>query len=247
MDQVIGVSWPGSGHRLLVGMLRDYFGPKLIYSGNAAGVSQATQDEGALSLLANDSLGMFGMQAGNLRYLIQYRGYESWVVSAYDRMLASLPGQMDSLDLFSAFVSRNFTPYRAFMDRWIHPEASKTQLALSYEQLVHYPQESLRLAIWWLDHAHEINQTRLQETIAAAGIRTQSPPEEFRYYDRELFEKIARLSLTREEIRAVCLSLLGREPAERMWLDFQAHASVSKMIQVIRASSEYKRRMQARP
>ncbi len=245
MDHVIGVSWPGSGHRLLVRMLRDYFGPVLRYGRTAAEISRAPQKEGQLSLLGNDGIDLFGLQAANLRYLIQYRSFESWVVSAYDKVLACTPGQTDSFEAFSTFVSRNFTPYRTFMDRWVNPDISQHQLVLSYEQLVHYPLESLQLAIRWLDRAHQVDQSRLRGIIAAAGIRPQSALEDFRYYDPEFFGRIADLSLTREEVRAVCLSLLGREPAEKMWLSFQCNASVEKMSRVIRDSSEYKNRMQA--
>lgn len=245
MNTVIGVSLPGSGHQLLLGMLKAYFGPEFHYGRDATEIPQASPNPHRWQFIRNDSLDLIRLQIPDLKYLIQYRSFDSWIVSVYDRILASHPGQTDSSEGFGDFVSHNFTHYRIFMDRWVFPDMSQNQLVLSYEQLVHYPLESLQLAIWWLDSTHEIDASRLRGVISDAEIRLPASLQDFRHYDPELFDRIGRLSLTREEVRVVCLALMGREPAQKMWLRFQSHDSVEQMVQIICDSPEYKNRMRS--
>jgi hypothetical protein len=87
MNCVVENIWLRSGHLLLVRMLRKYFGPELRYSRTAAEITGNVQKRGGVLLLGNDSIGLFGLQSTNFRYLIQYRSFESWIVSTYDRIL----------------------------------------------------------------------------------------------------------------------------------------------------------------
>lgn len=263
MDNVIGVSWPRSGHHLLVRLLKFYFGDKMRYCDYYGGIEGCCKTlpctrEADIDFTKSHDFDLTLPQIKGRKYLIQYREFLPSTVSNFELFLLHKPRDLDTRQGFATFVSKQFTAHRRFMDRWVYSEFGSSQLQLSYEQLLAYPKESLRLVVWWLDPQDPLDDARLDqaiaqvsgekveswrvETLQSVGVHGDRDLSEFRHYDPDLFAKLKRLTLTREEVEATFLALLGRKPAEKIYLAFQCLGSIEEMETEIRNSQEYQQR-----
>jgi hypothetical protein len=267
MEHIIGVSWPRSGHHLLVNLLRAYFGKGFgyceFYSPQldcCRSVPCARRDR--IHLTKNHDFDLTLPQLEGQKYLIQYRDFIPSVVSNYELFLMSHPDQPDTRDTFAAFAGTEFGRHRAFMRRWVQSDFGKAQLQLSYEQLVTYPHDCLRLAVWWVDPGQPIDEARIErvvreipgqkvenrklEPLAGVGVHAPRDVTRFRHYDEKLFALLARLNLTRDEVVATFRRVLGRDPAPMACLRFQTLDSVATLDATLRDSKEFRLR-QRRP
>ena len=263
MDHVTGVSWPRSGHHLLVRMLGLYFGEAFGYCDFYGGIKGCCKTVPCtrihrVHLTKSHDFQQEVPQIIGRKYLIQYREYLPSAVSNYELFLLDKPKEVDSRETFTAFISQQFSAYRTFMDRWVTSEFGADQLQLSYEQLLAYPKDSLRLAVWWLDPQTPVDEARLDlaiaqvsgekveswriETLQSVGVHDDRDLSEFRHYEPELFSRLDRLKLTREEVAQAFMSLLGRPPAEKTYLTFQCLGSIAELEAALRDSEEYRQK-----
>lgn len=250
MEQVIGVGWPGSGQQRLAAWLAAYFGERFRQGPTQAGAQAAGQmlpgevprpEEPHLSR-DFDANGDFPQLAGR-RYILQHRGLVPMLVASYERFLLATPGEKDSKERFRSFCSTRFGAWKAFEERWIRAPFAEGQLVLSREQLVLYPRDCLLLAIWWIAPEEKIDEAKVDRALARVGLEPQdADPARFRHYDKPLFAQLARLTLPREAVAKAFRDLLGRDPDESNYLQFQELASLAKMEDVLRASEEYRKR-----
>lgn len=263
MDHVIGVSWPRSGHHLLVRLLTSYFGPEFRYCDFYGGIDGCCKTmpctrAAEVHFTKSHDFDLTLPQIEGRKYLIQYRDYLPSIVSNYELSLLEQPKEQDTAENFALFASTQFTGHKNFMTRWVHSDFAQSQLLLSYEQLITYPRESLALAVWWLDPDAAVDETRIEQAVSEvagekverwkvqplehAGVHADRDLTAFRHYNPALFEQLGRLSLTREEVRRSFRILLGRPPAEKSYLHFQSLGSVEEMEDALRASDEYRQR-----
>lgn len=263
MDHVTGVSWPRSGHHLLVRMLKLYFGETFGYCDFYGGIEGCCKTvpctrTDSVHLTKSHDFHQEVPQIEGRKYLVQYRDYLPSGVSNYELFLLNKPKELDTRETFVAFISQQFTAYRIFMDRWVTSEFGADQLQLSYEQLLAYPKESLRLAVWWLDPQTPVDEARLDlaiaqvsgekveawqiETLQSVGVHEDRDLSEFRHYEPELFSRLSRLKLTRQEVADAFMSLLGRPPVEKTYLTFQCLDSIEALEAALCDSEEYRQR-----
>jgi hypothetical protein len=263
MDFVIGVSWPRSGHHLLVRLLSSYFGPEFRYCDYYGGIegcckSMPCTRAGEIHFTKSHDFDLDLPQNPGQKYLVQYRDYLHSVVSNYELSLLHQPPEQDTAENFVTFASEQFTGYRNFLYRWVESDFAKTQLLLSYDQLITYPKESLRLAVWWLDPETTLDEARIEkavtevggerveawkvESLEGVGVHGNRDLSAFRHYNPALFAQLSQLTLTREEVRRSFKVLLGRAPAEKTYLHFQGLNGVEALNEALRASEEYRLR-----
>lgn len=263
MDHVTGISWPRSGHHLLTRLLKLYFGPDFGYCDFYGGIEGCCktvpcQRTDKIHFTKSHDFNLDVPQIEGRKYLIQHRAFLPSGVSNYELFLLSKPQELDTRETFLAFISQQFTSYRSFMNRWVYSEFGSNQLQLSYEQLLAYPKESLRLAVWWLDPDDPIDEARLDqaiaqvsgekveswrvETLKSVGVHGDRNLTEFRHYEPGLFARLEKLTLTRQQVEATFVALLGRAPAEKMYMAFQCLGSIEEMEAAIKDSQEYQQR-----
>lgn len=269
LRHVSGISWPRSGHHLLVRLLTGYFGARFVYcefhQGHPTDESlggccrQMPCAHGSrVTLSKNHDFNLDVPQIPGHHYLLQTRAFEPSVVSNFE--LAVRGGRKDSADSFRRFVSSEFTYFRSFREKWVTSAfgRSKDVLHLPYEDLISDTQAVLALAIRHIapDHVPDTERMRAViaqvdaqkvaarkvEVIKGAGVHASRKVEAFRYYDPVLFAQMARLQLTRYEVEDEFQRLLGRPPAEANMLAFQGIESREALAARLRASPEFKAR-----
>ena len=268
-----GVSWPRSGHHLLVRLLTGYFGPAFGYC-EVYNVPPSVREiptccgqrpcahPDRIALTKDHDFELDRPQVPGHRYLVQYRAFAPSVVSNFE--LAVRNGREDSAESFRIFVSAEFSRYLGFTRRWVTSDFARAEgiLRVLYEDLVTDPCGILAEAAAYLAPGHVPDVARIRavvrevdaqrvadrriETLARAGVHASRRVEEFRHYDPALFALIDRLRLPRDTVSATFRDLLGRLPAEANMLRFQTFDSAEALAAHIRGTPEFARQQTAR-
>ncbi|NVJ64837.1 MAG: hypothetical protein HWD84_11510 [Flavobacteriaceae bacterium] len=262
-----GVSWPRSGHHLLVRLLKGYFGERFGYCEFHQGhptpkglgpcckrVPCAHADRVALS--KNHDFDLDVPQIPGHRYLVQYRDFTPSVVSNFE--LAVRAGLEDSAKAFRGFASQQFDHYEGFTRKWVHSDFMQGQLLLHYDALTGDPEATLARVVQAMAPGAPVDAARIRDAVASAdgqsvanrqitvqkgaGVRAMRRVEEFRHHDARLFAQIARLKLRRDAVLALFHDRLGRAPAESNMLAFQGYDSLGALDAMICATPEYRKR-----
>ena len=267
-DNVVGISWPRSGHHMLVRLLTLYFGDSFGYCEFHAGtpnLSDITEccrtvpcrHADRIALTKNHDFDLQTPQIEGQKYLVQYRDFVPSVVSNFELHVRN--GAPDTEDSFRHFASMEFTRYRAFMFKWVYSDFASDQLLLDYNGFIADPQGYLGWAVAFLAPEHEIDHDRLADAVARvdgeriekrrvealAGIGVHQPRDvtQFRHYKPGLFADLDRLSLDRWEVIDAFESLLGRKPPEKAILSFQCFETSQALQAHLMESPEYKSRV----
>ena len=269
-DHVIGISWPRSGHHMLVRLLTLYFGSDFGYCEFHAGVptvpgldsccrSVPCHHRDRIALTKNHDFDLATPQIEGQKYLVQYRDFVPSVVSNFELHVRN--GAPDTDISFRAFASMEFGRYRGFMNKWVHSGFGQAQLLLNYADFVSDPATHLARALAWIAPGQPVDAARVAEAVARVdgerieraqvqalqGVGVHKPRDvtAFRHYDAALFADLERLRLERSEVIDAFVNVLGREPAERNVLAFQCFDSRATLETHLRDSDEYRQRAAA--
>lgn len=266
---VAGVSWPRSGHHLLVRLLTGYFGPAFVYCEHHVGRptdpsipaccrQSPCAHADRVVFTKNHDFALAMPQLPGKRYLVQYRDFAPSVVSNFE--LAVREGLEDTPESFRRFASERFTPYLDFLSKWVTSDFAQGEavLPLPYEDLVSAPVEQLDRAVRHIAPGHVPDPARLRAVVARvdaqrvadrkievlqnAGVHASRDVTAFRFYDRPLFGLLGALTLRRQEVAQTFQDLLGRPPAEHNMLAFQAYETREALAAFIRSTPEYRNR-----
>lgn len=246
-----GVSWPRSGHHLLVRLLQRALGPAFGYcqhyhtSAACCRRLPCVRDDIHLTK-SHDFTGDLPQLRGQ-RYLVQHRAFLPSVISDFELVVRG--GGEDSRTAFLRHASERFGAYRAFRARWIESTFASDQVVLRYEDLVAAPDEALGPVLASLAPGQRHDPARIARAIRevdgeriergtvhhlrGAGVHDPRDPRRFRHHDPTLFALLARLSLTREEaLTKIGAGAGGRVPDEAEIIRIQAdgaHAGVAPL------------------
>lgn len=253
---VMGVSWPRSGHHLLVRLIRLYYGPKFTYCGfygqpDCCGQTPCAR-AGMIRYSKNHDFDGTLPQDAEQRHLIQTRAFAPSVVSNFELYLRE--GGRDDAASFARFASAQFTAWRAFQDKWVTSGFARTQTVIPYEALIRDPATALtyalssfgdttpdparlRAAISEVD-GEDVAQRRITPR-PGSGVHAPRDVTQFRHYDAHLFRHLDKLHLTRQEVNRLFRRNLGRDAAEANMLALQASPSLEALERMILGSPEY--------
>jgi len=220
LNYVIGVSWPRSGHHLLVRLLKRALGEEFSYcphySKRVLGTvkrkccdSSICSNRGNVHFCKNHDSSLLVPKVPGMRYLVQYRNFLPAMVSNFELHVKS--GKEDSEKMFRKNSLRQAKRYRKFIQKWVQsPDTDLIKMVLRYEDLTAKPEACLASAVKFFGLEQEIPQRRLQRIVERAekhsnhqgapvvtpgfGVKNTRKIEEFRYYDPKWFEELARLS-----------------------------------------------------
>ncbi|WP_217639326.1 hypothetical protein [Salinihabitans flavidus] len=262
---MIGISWPRSGHRMLVGLLKLYFGKSFGYcnfhSGKPSVEDISTcckqipcKHAGRIMLTKNHDFDLSVPQLEGEKYLIQYRDFAPSVVSNFELFVRN--GNEDSVLSFRKFVSNQFSRYLDFVNKWVHSPFAQDQLVLNYGTFLDDPHGELQRTIRYFDPEAEPDTDRIAQAIAEvdgqkieqktvkalhkSGVHGDRDLRQFRHYSPALFDEIERLRLPRQTVIAAFRKHLGRAPSELNILRFQGYESKEAFEVFLQDSKEYR-------
>lgn len=262
---VIGVSWPRSGHHMLVRLLQLYFGPDLGYCDFYGGKPWVDEIETCCKqipcmhaeriwLTKNHDFELNLPQIPNQKYLIQYRDFAPSVVSNFELFVRN--GGEDSALAFRKFASGEFTRYLGFVERWVTSEFAAGQLHLNYSVFLSNPQNELSRAVAFLKPDIPVDADRIASAIAdvdgeeikqgrvkslrKSGVHPERALRDFRHFSPALERELNNMHLSRPAVMETFDSILGRAPAESNVLRFQGFKTREALAEELMDTDEYR-------
>ena len=248
-----GVSWPRSGHHLLMRLLEAYLGPSFgyceFYEPEDCCKTFPCARAGRINVSKNHDDHFRLPQRDDINYLIQVRDFIPALISNFELHVREGNGP-DTAEEFRLYASKQWTRYRKFMRKWVESGFASRQLVVDYAWLVDDPVAVVATTLRWLDPAIRPDTARLKEIVRSitgishdssgavetgAGVRVTRVPETFRHYDPDLFDLLGKLVLGRTEAIKVHREVLGREPDEADMLALQCHASPQDLRRALEA------------
>lgn len=270
---IIGVSWPRSGHHMLVRMLQLYFRCDFGYCDFYGGKPWVDEIEtcckqipcrhaGRIWLTKNHDFDLDLAQIEGQRYLIQYREFAPSVISNFELHVRN--GGADTPLSFRKFASGEFSRYLGFIERWVHSDFARDQLTLNYTTFLSDPQTELARTVAFIRPDMAIDTHRIAQaienvdgqevkqgkikTLHKSGVHPERALSDFRHHTPALEGELLGLRLSRRVVMEVFDAVLGRFPAEANVLRFQGFDSGEALTEQLQASDEYRsRRSAAKP
>lgn len=205
---VANVSWPRSGHHLLINLLNIYFGDRFgyceFYSAQKEGVccgSFPCTRAGEITMSKNHDFDGKSVLPEGVSLVVQYREPVASIVSDYDLYLSA--GREDTREAFVDFATKRMKAYVTFYDRWISP-GIPNRVRIDYAELTSKPAEALaRVIALFTDEP--VDAARLNHAISnvdivhftqgrlkavGRGVSATRDVTFFRYFDWELFQRL---------------------------------------------------------
>ena len=215
---VCGISWPRSGHHLLVRLLQGYFDDAFGYCEfhrpqDCCKVFPCAR-RGQINFSKNHDFGQETPQLPDQTYLIQHRAFIPSVVSGYE--LSPDRDGDDNAATFRTYAAKRWGPYAMFRDKWITSDFGTKRAVLLYEDLTSDPVTAMQpvVALFAPDHPYDSDlMARVAASVAGiskykganafsddTGVKNRRRVEDFRWYDPDTFAKLDRLVLQRRQI-----------------------------------------------
>lgn len=271
LTPVMGISWPRSGHHLLVRLLTGYFGSGFGYCEfhkappSLKDIEQCCKQVpcahlGRIHFTKNHDFDLTVPQIAGQPYLIQYRDFLPSVVSNFELFIRT--GGEDSAESFRRFASNQFTRFLDFSEKWVTSDFARDQMLVNYADLTADPQAALARIVTLFQPDVAPDMARIAEVvatvdgqkverakttkIAGAGVHASRDVRDFRYYAPQLFNALEGLKLRREDVIKTFQEVLGRKPGESNMLRLQGQPDLDALAALLRASPEYKNRQAAK-
>lgn len=213
LPYVANVSWPRSGHHLLVRLLQGVFGPLFGYCehyvpkdapGSPCCAAFPCKRAGLIHMSKQHDFDLTAVVPEGMGLVVQYRSFLPSAISGYE-MTQREGGADDTMAAFRAHAEAMLPSYRGFMARWVEPERANRVL-IAYEDLVADPIREtrkvldlygmgelaphLRRAAKKVKAATYVNG--VEKVQAERGVQAERDVTAFRHYDPALFEDLAR-------------------------------------------------------
>jgi hypothetical protein len=210
---VQGISFPRSGHHMLVDVLKAYFGSAFHYCGFYSLCDRRPCPEPSTNLQKNHDHRLDVPRDECRDYLIQYRHPLPAVASHYELRLrrAEIAQEDDCADLWRAYALEQVQHWKEWVHKWVLDNENPRALKLSYEQTMADPVTAFSAAVRLIAPDDPVDLERITEIAVRHAISARRDLSEFRYYDADFFARLE--SLVRPEVDA--LGLHSRPSAVR--------------------------------
>jgi len=210
---VQGVSFPRSGHHLLVDFLQHYFACRFVYCEYYHTCHQLPCANPANNLQKNHDFDLNLPTDGAGDYLLQYRHPLYAVTSNYFLHLSGEPHRGEPFEagkepirIWHEFAVRDVEWWKVWMRKWILGNDNPRVWTLAYEDLLHHPVEMLSAAAEYLCPSHTADRQRVEFLVEQLQVRAKHALTDFRHFDVAFFRDLEERA--RDEIEAVGLPLV---------------------------------------
>ena len=212
LPYVANVSWPRSGHHLLVRLLQGTYGPLFGYCEHFVPKGLANSPccgafpcrrGGLVHMSKQHDFDLTAVVPEGLGLVVQYRGFLPSAVSQYE-MHIHKSAEPDTPATFRAYAEAMLPTYRGFMDRWVRGERA-SRVVIAYEDLVAHPvREAEKVLGLYGTPDYGANLRKAVKRVKAAtyvdgvekvakerGVQEARDETAFRHYDPALFTDLA--------------------------------------------------------
>ena len=238
------VSWPRSGHHVLVRALQkifkfhfgycSFYGPAAEPGSGCCGEFPCKM-AGPISMSKQHDFDLKAELPNDHPLVVQYRKFSDAVVSEFELFVRESPGRDDAAT-FKTFAVRRAKGYALFIEKWVRSDR-ENRVLLDYADLVDDPFTAIRSVLRLYDArvyvprieseiallAHQTVSEGKAVVAEKSGIAELRDVRNFRFYDEELFASLEKLASRtpaeakreREERRERRRKRVERRPARR--------------------------------
>jgi hypothetical protein len=189
--EVQGVSYPRSGHHLLVNVLKAYFGPEFNYCSDTelnCNSLPCRNSQGANLRKNHDHELTFSTSLPDTDYLIQFRRPLYSIVSNFYLAVRSNPVSVkDSQEGWQSFAAHEVERWNRWMRKWVLDNPNPRRLTVIYESVMENPLEELLRIVRFFSTEHTPDRARLAQIIRRLDVRPRRKLTQFPYYEPGFF------------------------------------------------------------
>ena len=208
---VAGVSWPRSGHHLLVRLMSGYFGESFnyceFYSENIDCCRKFPCERSRqVTFSKNHDFKREISTEEKTPYLVQYRDFFNSVTSEFELLVKRHGERCDNKAEFTKFSVNRSKHYKEFIEKWVNKAQTDTVLRVPYDSLVMNTVETAKSCILHFSPGAQIDIEKLKTVVKTvdgekvenqkivalpnAGVHASRDHKTFRFYDKEWQERI---------------------------------------------------------
>ncbi|MBW2046214.1 MAG: hypothetical protein JRI96_15265 [Deltaproteobacteria bacterium] len=213
MKKIQCITFPRSGHHLLVNCLARYFGEDLLFDSRSieSGKDRSHFSAGELvyceyyhhcgqtpcadpktNFQKNHDFGLKLENNLSYNYIIQYRHPIESIVSYYKFQTEYSHTIENNKQNWMSFFKKSMVYWAGFTHKWIIKNKNPQTYYLLYFDLVNNPGVKLKEVIGFIRPSKKVNVKRLSTVVDKTGLRTSCKIKEFRFYDPRFFKEMER-------------------------------------------------------
>jgi hypothetical protein len=198
---ITAVSFPRSGHHLLVNALGRYFSDDMTFDSNRKAAFTAGElvycehyshcrrvpcGDPRTNFQKNHDFQLRLGQEEQGVYLVQIRDPMPAITSRFELEVARGRIQ-NSRQRWEEFAPRNVEYWRGFRHKWARGKTSFSRLIIDYDDLITDPASWVRAATKYFSPEHTPDEDRLRRVIESLDVGRKSEVESFRFHDERQF------------------------------------------------------------
>jgi len=204
MNRIQNISYPRSGHHLLVNLLHDHLGDAFKYADpygwhNEKGEKTKSEPKKTLEDSPNCNYAKnhdFDLKLevnpnSDITHIIQIRKPLPAIVS-YFQFTVDEGAIPDTKESWRAFAVEKAAYWQAFYEKWVLVPPS-TSMLLWYDELISEPVLSLSQVLDFC--GIDINEEEVRKTVAKHSITQKNSADSFKYYDYSFFNRLQQMCL----------------------------------------------------
>ena len=177
------ISYPRSGHRCLLQLLKTYFGEQIkacsIYSPNKISNPNYLKDH---------DFGLSVKPVHGTRYVIQIRYPLESLISYYK--LSVKDGQIPDKKIFwENFAHEKMSYWINFYNKWVLSDISQPKLVVNYADMMDETQAILEKTIDFVT-GHKSDPKKVLQTLSEYEVKRRNSMRDFKYYDEAFFDTL---------------------------------------------------------
>jgi hypothetical protein len=187
------VSFPRSGHHLLMDILSLYYGRNgFRYCEFYTHCRRSPCANPAVNFQKNHDLALDLKVPRNTRCLVQVRRPIESIVSWFVWQCGQYPETEDSRASWEAFAREKARFWKRFAAKWTGEDPDPGKLVVRYDKLVQKPLETTAEVVRFLSPGRPPQLNLLKQIVAVQRVRRGLPIERFKYYDAGFFGEIEK-------------------------------------------------------
>ena len=195
MNYVQNISFPRSGHHLLVNCLRAICPDTIHYCEYYTHCHRVPCVEPKTNYQKNHDLALTLQPSDNDYYLVQYRtpleSIVSWYIHYRKRMgmLRGLVRERNTRERWENYVNQKLEYWKNFIDKWVIRSPPKNVLYIAYPDLINNPVAALKHASGFVFKDYSVEVSKIQEVVQNQQISPKSDIKNFKYYNPTRFRQ----------------------------------------------------------
>ena len=189
---VQGVSFPRSGHHILVDVLSSYFGSTFQYCGFYLLCEQRPCAGRVNHLQKNHDHELTLPIDADHDYLIQYRHPLHSITSHYEHKLrhGEFSPEQDSRDTWEEFALASVGHWRSWARKWLIANTNPRAFKLAYEEIMANAPGVLARLVQFFGPSHPVDLAHLHRIIRQITRAPRRSLRQFRYFDPAFFRML---------------------------------------------------------